>query len=81
MRSWAGQEQAERLRHWPTICHVAERVEQSELLDALLVVGSFAKGLADEASDLDLMIAVAEERFADAWADRERLQTPDALCA
>ena len=72
---------AERLRHWTTICHVAERVAASDVLDALFVVGSLANNRADEASDLDLMIAVAEGRFDDAWEERTALQTPDALLA
>ncbi len=81
MRSWPGRDSAEKLRHWPTICHVAELVAADDALDALLVVGSFAKNRADEASDLDLMIAVAEGRFDDAWEQRAALQTPDALVA
>jgi hypothetical protein len=81
MRPWPGRDSAEKLRHWPTICHVAEHVAGNDALDALLVVGSFAKDRADEASDLDLMIAVAEGRFDDAWEQRTALQTPDALVA
>jgi hypothetical protein len=56
-------------------------VAADDVLDALLVVGSFAKNRADEASDLDLMIAIAEGRFDDAWEQRTTLQTPDALVA
>ncbi len=81
IRDWPGQEQARELRHWPTLVYVAERVEQSELLDALIVVGSFAKVQADEASDLDLLIAVSEGRFEEAWERRTELETPDALVA
>ena len=81
MRSWPGRDRAEKLRHWPTICHVAERVAASDALDALLVVGSFAKNRADEASDLDLMIAVGEGQFDEAWEQRAALQTPYALVA
>lgn len=81
IREWPGEEQARSLRHWPTLVHVAECVERSDLLDALIVVGSFAKVRADEASDLDLLIAVSEGRFDEAWEHRADLETPDALVA
>jgi hypothetical protein len=60
---------------------VAERVAASDVLDALLVVGSFAKETADESSDLDLMVAVTEGRFDEAWKQRVTLQTADSLAA
>lgn len=81
IRAWPGQRQARELRHWPTLAYVAERVARSELLDALIVIGSFAKAQADEASDLDLMIAVSEGRFEEAWERRAELETPGALVA
>jgi len=56
-------------------------VAASNTLDALLIVGSFAKNFADEASDLDLMVAVADGQFDQAWEEREALQTPNALVA
>lgn len=81
IRDWPGQRQARELRHWPTLVYIAECVERSELLDALIVIGSFAKAQADEASDLDLLIAVSEGRFEEAWERRIELETPDALVA
>jgi hypothetical protein len=81
IRDWPGIEQARELRHWPTLLYVAERVEESDLFDALIVIGSFARVQADEASDLDLMIAVVEGRFDEAWKRRIQLQTPDSLVA
>ena len=81
IRDWPGYDQARQLRHWPTLVYVAERVEQSDLLDALIVIGSFAKVTADEASDLDLLIAVSEGEFDQAWERRSKLETPDALVA
>jgi predicted nucleotidyltransferase len=81
IRDWPGQGQARSLRHWPTLVHIAERVERSDFLDALIVVGSFAKAQADEASDLDLLIAVSDGRFDEAWERRADLETPDALVA
>ena len=81
IRDWPGYDQARQLRHWPTLVYVAERVEQSDLLDALIVIGSFAKVTADEASDLDLLIAVSEGEFDQAWERRSKLETRDALVA
>jgi predicted nucleotidyltransferase len=43
-------------------------VQADDALDALLVVGSFAGDSADEASDLDLMVAVSAGQFEEAWA-------------
>lgn len=57
IRDWPGERQARELRHWPTLIYLAERVARSEHLDALIVIGSFAKVEADEASGLDLLIA------------------------
>lgn len=79
IHDWPGQRQARELRHSPTLVHVAECVEQSDLLDGLIVVGSFAKVQADEASDLDLPIAVSEGRFEEAWERRTELETRDAV--
>ncbi|CAN5279177.1 MAG: nucleotidyltransferase domain-containing protein [Actinobacteria bacterium] len=81
IRDWSGERQARELRHWPTLVYLAERVARSEHLDALIVIGSFAKGHADEASDLDLLIAVSEGRFPEAWDRRRELETRDALVA
>jgi hypothetical protein len=66
---WAWQAQAEQLRHWLTIRYVAERVEADGSLDALVIVGAFAKGTADEASDLD---STRHGRIAHCWNRRGR---------
>jgi predicted nucleotidyltransferase len=81
IHDWSGRAAAERLRHWPTLVYVAERVNEAPALDALLLIGSLAKGTADEASDLDLIVAVGEGRIQEAWERRDSLVTPDALLA
>lgn len=81
IREWPGRAAAKRLRHWPTLVYVAERVVETPALDALILIGSFAKGTADEASDLDLVVAVGDGRIQEAWEQRNSLVTPDALVA
>ncbi|MBA3375512.1 MAG: hypothetical protein H0U00_06815 [Actinobacteria bacterium] len=81
IRDWPGERQARELRHWLTFVYLAERVARSEHLDALIVIGSFATVQADEAGDLDLLIAVSEGRFPEAWDRRTELETRDALVA
>jgi predicted nucleotidyltransferase len=79
MRDWPVRVRAEQLRHWPTLSHIAERVEAIPALDGLLAIGSFAAGQPDELSDLDLVVVVAEDRFEEAWEQRADLETRDAL--
>jgi predicted nucleotidyltransferase len=81
IRDWPGRASAERLRHWPTLEYVAERVVEAASLDGLILIGSLAKGTADEASDLDLIVAVGEGRIREAWERRTSLVPPDALVA
>jgi predicted nucleotidyltransferase len=81
IRDWSHRAEAERLRQWPVLVHVAERIAESPALDGMLLIGSFVSGRADELSDVDLIVVVAEGRFAEAWQQREMLQTPDVLVA
>ncbi|MEJ7791250.1 MAG: nucleotidyltransferase domain-containing protein [Gaiellaceae bacterium] len=79
LNEWSGHRQASCLRQWPLIAHVAERVREHPDLEALILIGSFAKQSADEASDVDMVVAVSEGRFENAWADRHLLSPPDSL--
>lgn len=81
IREWPGRAAAERLRHWPTLMYVASKVQEAPELDALILIGSFARGTADEASDLDLLVAVSEGGIQAAWDQRTLLVPPDALLA
>ncbi|MBA3365280.1 MAG: hypothetical protein H0U03_05775 [Actinobacteria bacterium] len=47
--------------------------------DGLMLLGSFARGAADEVSDVDFVAVVADGRFAEAWGRRRELQTPGTL--
>jgi hypothetical protein len=80
-RDWDGYERAVLLRHWRTVEFVAGVVAGSDLFDALIIVGSFAKNKADGASDLDLMIPVRSGGFQEAWDARATLQPPGTLYA
>ena len=61
--------------------YVADKVADEPSLDGLILIGSLAKGTADEASDLDLVVAVGEGRIQEAWEQRTSLVPPDALAA
>jgi hypothetical protein len=73
--------QAEELRQWPLIEYAAEKAEAIPEVDGLLLLGSFAAGRADQISDVDLVVVVAEERFNDAWARRREFETDGTLFA
>jgi hypothetical protein len=45
-----------------------------------VLLGSFARGEADELSDVDFAVFTAEGEFEAAWEQRHRLHPPDALC-
>jgi Nucleotidyltransferase domain len=61
--------------------YVAGKVAAAPALDGLILIGSLARGTADEASDLDLIVAVGEGRIEEAWDQRTSLVPPDALAA
>lgn len=76
---WPTRAHAERLRQWPVIVHVGERVATMPEFDGLMLVGSFAKGTADDVSDVDLIAVTAEGQFRRAWARRAELETEGRL--
>lgn len=47
--------------------------------DGLMLLGSFARGSADEVSDVDFVAVAENGRFAEAWERRHELETPGAL--
>jgi hypothetical protein len=79
VRSWQGRDRAESLRQWPTLLWIAERTESHALLDGLIAIGSFAKGSADDASDLDLIAVVAADAFEQVWSARKEFEPPGAV--
>lgn len=70
---------APRLRQWATLDALAERIGATGSLDGAIVVGSFAEGSPDAASDLDLVVCVGPGRFDDAWRGRTALHTTGAV--
>jgi hypothetical protein len=78
---WPGRAHAETLRQWPTFAHVARRVAEAPTLDGLIIAGSFADGRADDVSDVDFIVVVAEGRFEEAWEQRAHLQPAGTLAA
>lgn len=58
---------------------LAEYVEHSAEIGALVVVGSFAAGRADAVSDLDLFFITYEDNFKQAWECRRELHVTGAI--
>jgi Nucleotidyltransferase domain len=67
------------LRQVTTLAALAEHITASSLLDGAILVGSFARGTADAASDLDLIVCVRDGHFATAWQQRTVLQVTGAM--
>jgi hypothetical protein len=76
---WPKRREAQRLRQWPIIAHVSERVGSMPEFDGLILVGSFAAGTADEISDVDFIAVAADGQFRAAWERRSELETEGAL--
>jgi hypothetical protein len=73
MRDWEG------MRQWPHLVQLASAAEKSPFLGVVLV-GSFARGDADDLSDVDFVAFADEGGFEAAWAERHRLHHADAAC-
>lgn len=58
---------------------LAEYVERSAEISAMVVLGSFAGGTADAVSDLDLFFITYDESFQKAWERRRDLHVTGAL--
>jgi predicted nucleotidyltransferase len=61
------------MRQWSTLEATAERAANLDVLEGLILLGSFASGIADVLSDVDLIAVAAAGRFAEAWDARHRL--------
>jgi Nucleotidyltransferase domain len=79
LNDWPGWTAAERLRQWPRVLQLAERVAQPPF-QGLVLLGSFARGEADQLSDVDFTVFVTEGRFTDGWERRHTLHPEDAAC-
>lgn len=81
MHDWPGRGDAERLRLWPALAELVQRIEdRAELFDGAIVMGSLVEGRGDDLSDIDLLAVVREGSFAAAW-DRRRELSDGALYA
>lgn len=77
---WPGWERATRLRQWPTIERLAAHVaENPSIFTAAILVGSFAAGMADTLSDIDLILLAPGGGFEVAWARRHDLHPTGVL--
>jgi hypothetical protein len=76
---WPGRKAGETLRQWPHVRQLAEVATAPPFL-GLVLLGSFARGQADDLSDVDFTVFAAEGRFDEAWRQRHRLHPPDAAC-
>jgi hypothetical protein len=79
INDWPGLGAAEGLRQWPRVRELAEAAETPPFL-GLVLLGSFARGEADDMSDVDFTVFVTEGTFGKAWEQRHRLHPPDAAC-
>jgi hypothetical protein len=79
INDWPGRSAGERLRQWPRILELAEAAATPPFLGVVLL-GSFARGEADDLSDVDFTVFAAEGAFEAAWQQRHRLHPPDASC-
>jgi hypothetical protein len=79
INDWHGRSAAERRRQWPRILGLAEAAVSAPFLGVVLL-GSFARGEADDLSDVDFTVFAAEGEFEAAWEQRHRLHPTDAAC-
>lgn len=77
INDWPGRSAAERLRQWPRVVELAEAAGSAPFLGVVLL-GSFARGEADDLSDVDFIVFAAEGEFEEAWAQRRLLHAEDA---
>jgi hypothetical protein len=62
-----------------TLAALIEHINASSRLDGAILLGSFAQGTPDAASDLDLIVCVRDSRFVEAWQERTALQVTGAM--
>jgi hypothetical protein len=67
------------LRQLTTLTALLEHITASSVLDGAVLLGSFAHGTPDAASDLDLIVCVRDGHFATAWRQRTALQVTGAM--
>jgi len=66
-------------RQGRTIQRLADYVDESSHLGAAVLVGSFAKGTADDLSDVDLFLIATVGNFQQAWEARRYLHVTGSV--
>ena len=66
-------------RQWPHVVDLRDRAKELAGYRATILIGSFAAGTADDLSDVDVIVALADGAFDAAWARRASLRPADAL--
>jgi hypothetical protein len=79
INDWPGRSAAEGLRQWPRVVELAQAVRSPPFLGVVLL-GSLARGEADDLSDVDFIVFAAEGEFDVAWEQRHSLHPADASC-
>lgn len=79
LNDWSGRAAAERRRQWPRVLQLAEAAAQPPF-QGLVLLGSFARGEADQLSDVDFIVFVTDGQFTDGWERRHTLHPEDAAC-
>jgi hypothetical protein len=69
------------LRQEPTLERLKERIENDPALEGAILIGSLATGAADDLSDIDVLVVVAEGRFEEVWSARHTLDGGEAIVA
>lgn len=79
INDWPGKEAAAALRQWPRLVELPEAGAHAPFLGVVLL-GSFARGNADDLSDVDFIVFASEGAFGEAWEARHGLHPVDAVC-
>jgi hypothetical protein len=79
INDWPGRSAAERLRQWPRLEEFAKAAACPPFL-GIVLLGSFARGEADDLSDVDFAVYAVEGEFEAAWEQRHRLHPANASC-
>jgi len=79
LNDWPGLAAAHGLRQWPHVLRLADAAAGAPFI-GLVLLGSFARGEADELSDVDFIVLTAESDFSEAWEHRHDLHPTDAWC-
>ncbi len=73
MNNWAGRGDVEHARQFAALATLAERVENTDHVEGLILIGSLAGGQFDELSDVDVLVVTRNGEFEQAWKLRHSL--------